>query len=91
MASASPSNLHFESRKVLTREQSDLLKVGVERYAPNLLPLTFGDVVALPLAERNQLRSALGNLLTAVGFDASWSITKVGQEIEDLIDILGPK
>jgi hypothetical protein len=76
---------------VLSRSQRQLLRKAVEDYAPGLLPLTLGDVVNLPVSERNRLRSALGELLSVVGFDSEWNITPVGGEIEHLIDVLGPK
>lgn len=37
------------------------------------------------------LRSALGSLLSAIGFDSDWNVTPVGAEIEHLIDVFGPK
>jgi hypothetical protein len=74
----------------LSTAQQELLRRAVDRYAPELRVL-LADVPALPLCDRNRLRSALGSLLTAVGFDAHWNVTPLGAEIEDLIDVLGPK
>ncbi len=78
-------------RKALSDAQQKLLVRAVEAFAPQLIPLLLDDVIRLPLCRRNQLRSALGSLLSAEGFDADWSLTPAGREIEHLIDVLGPK
>ena len=77
-------------RPALSERERSLLKIAAERFAPDLRHLTHGEIQALPLADRNLLRSALGSLLTSTGFTEDWSLTPDGREIEDLIDKLGP-
>ncbi len=76
---------------MLSAAQRRLLKEAVEQYSPTLIDLASCDVLALPLEQRNQLRSALGDYLSAKGFDKNWNPTSVGRAIEELIDALGPR
>lgn len=76
---------------MLSERQTVLLHKATTQFAPMLSSLVREDAEHLSLEERNALRSALGDLLSVEGFDEDWNATAIGREIEELIDVLGPK
>jgi hypothetical protein len=74
----------------LTQDEQELLRHAVTAHKPRLLGV-LSEIGQRPLTpdEREELRGALAEELTAVGLDAEDEPTPYGLELEKLIDALG--
>ncbi len=76
--------------KTLTPDEEELLRHAVTTHNLQLLYL-LSEISQRPLTadERDELRGALAEELTAAGLDTEYEPTPYGLELENLIDALG--
>ncbi len=66
-----------------------LLKICLEKHAPNLLAIVNNDTTIYSTKLYSQLREAVGDELTSCGFNQNWEPNEYGIRLESLIDEIG--
>lgn len=77
-------------RSVLRKGEAERLEQAVDADGPSLRHLLDRPLDEVTAEDLNELREAVGVLLSRGGFNSDWEPNTFGQECEDLIDRLAP-